>query len=137
MDVKRAADLYAQDRTLRQIGAELGVTADTIRWHLRQAGVAMRPHGRPKATNARARPLIGVTSSLPPWLSRRPSASAATVISLLRRTPTRAEITAARRAAHRLAASGQATIHRVKPPRSDGGGGSAYLILARPGTDAG
>jgi hypothetical protein len=77
VDVKRAAGLYAQGRTLRQIGAELGVTADTIRWHLRQAGVAMRPPGRPKATNARARPLIGVTSSLPPWLSRRPSASAA------------------------------------------------------------
>ena len=29
MDVKRAADLYAQGRTLRQIGAELGVTATT------------------------------------------------------------------------------------------------------------
>ena len=27
MDVKRAADLYAQGRTLRQIGAELGLTA--------------------------------------------------------------------------------------------------------------
>ena len=33
-----------------------------------------------------------------------------TVISHLRRTPTRAEITAARRAAHRLAANGRATI---------------------------
>lgn len=55
-----------------------------------------------------------------------------TVISHLRRTPTRAEITAARRAAHRLAAGGQATILRVRLPKS--GGGSANLILARPGT---
>jgi hypothetical protein len=29
VDVKRAADLYAQGRTLRQIGADLGVTATT------------------------------------------------------------------------------------------------------------
>jgi hypothetical protein len=53
-----------------------------------------------------------------------------TVIGYLRRTPTRAEITAARRAAHRLAASGQATILRVKPPEF-AGPGSAHLILAR------
>jgi hypothetical protein len=55
-----------------------------------------------------------------------------TVISYLRRKPTRAEITAARRAAHRLAASGQATVLRLKPPGVDGPG-SALLILARPG----
>ena len=30
MDVKRAADLYAQGRTLRQIGAELGVHWSTV-----------------------------------------------------------------------------------------------------------
>ncbi len=57
-----------------------------------------------------------------------------TVITHLRRTPTRAEFTAARRAAHGLAASGQATILRVRPPGFDGRGGSAHLILARPGT---
>jgi hypothetical protein len=57
-----------------------------------------------------------------------------TVISHLRRTPTRAEITAARRAAHRLAANGRATILRIRPPGLEGAGGSAYLILARPGT---
>ena len=58
-----------------------------------------------------------------------------TVISHLRRTPTRAEITAARRAAHRLAANGKATILHIKPPGREGAGvGSAYLILARPGT---
>jgi hypothetical protein len=57
-----------------------------------------------------------------------------TVISHLRRTPTRAEITAARRAAHSLAASGQATIIRVKPSGVDVGRGSPHLILARPRT---
>jgi hypothetical protein len=56
-----------------------------------------------------------------------------TVISYLRRTPTRAEITAARRAAHRLAASGQASVLRVKPA-GFGGRGSPNLILVRPGT---
>jgi hypothetical protein len=40
-----------------------------------------------------------------------------TVISHLRRAPTRAEITAARRAAHRLDANGRATILRIRPPR--------------------
>jgi hypothetical protein len=56
-----------------------------------------------------------------------------TVINHLRRTPTRAEITAARRAAHRLAANGRATILRFNPPEVDGPG-SPHLILARPGT---
>jgi len=45
-----------------------------------------------------------------------------TVITRVRRAPTRAEITAARRAAHRLAVSGQATILRVRPPGFDGPG---------------
>jgi hypothetical protein len=57
-----------------------------------------------------------------------------TVINHLGRTPTRAEITAARRAAHRLAANGRATILHIRPPGLEGVGGSAYLILARPGT---
>jgi hypothetical protein len=56
-----------------------------------------------------------------------------TVISHLRRTPSRAEITAARRAAHGLAADGRATILRIRPPSLERAGGSAYLILARPG----
>jgi hypothetical protein len=46
---------------------------------------------------------------------------------------TRAEITASRRTAHGLAASGQATILRARPPGFDGPG-SAHLILARAGT---
>ena len=57
-----------------------------------------------------------------------------TVINHLRRTPTRAEITAARRAAHRLAANGRATILHIRPSGLEGVGGRAYLILARPGT---
>ena len=42
MDVKRAADLYAQGRTLRQIGAELGVHWSTVSQQLQSAGVTMR-----------------------------------------------------------------------------------------------
>ena len=47
VDVKRAADLYAQGRTLRQIGAELGVTATTVGHQLRSAGVSMRRSDTP------------------------------------------------------------------------------------------
>jgi hypothetical protein len=42
VDVQRAADLYAQGRTLRQIGAELGLTATTVSQRLRRAGVTRR-----------------------------------------------------------------------------------------------
>jgi transcriptional regulator with XRE-family HTH domain len=45
VDVQRAADLYAQGRTLRQIGAELGVTVTTVSHQLRRAGVTMRRGG--------------------------------------------------------------------------------------------
>ena len=47
VDVKRAADLYAHGWTLRQIGAELGVTATTVSDQLRRAGVTMRRAGPP------------------------------------------------------------------------------------------
>jgi hypothetical protein len=57
-----------------------------------------------------------------------------TITNHLRRTPTRAEITAARRAAHGLAASGQARILGVNPTGSDARRGSPQLILARPET---
>ena len=53
MDVKRAADLYAQGLTLRQIAAELGVTETTISDQLRRAGVSMRrsgPQAHPAST---------------------------------------------------------------------------------------
>ncbi|HEY6688827.1 MAG TPA: helix-turn-helix domain-containing protein [Propionibacteriaceae bacterium] len=42
-----AAELYAQGWTLRQIGAELGVTETTVSYQLRRAGVTMRRGGPP------------------------------------------------------------------------------------------
>jgi len=47
VDVKRAADLYAQGWTLRQIGAELGVPWPAVRQQLRRTGVTMRRGGPP------------------------------------------------------------------------------------------
>src|SRR5512133_4328915 len=47
MDVKRAADLYAQGWTLRQIADELGLTETTVSDQLRRAGVTMRRSGPP------------------------------------------------------------------------------------------
>ena len=45
MDVERAAGLYAQGFTLRQIGAELGVPWTAAGHQLRRAGVTMRRGG--------------------------------------------------------------------------------------------
>jgi hypothetical protein len=45
VDVKRAADLYGQGWTLRQIGAELGVHWGTVGQQLQRAGVTMRRSG--------------------------------------------------------------------------------------------
>jgi hypothetical protein len=42
VDVKRAADLYAQGWAVRQIGAELGVHWSTVGQQLRHIGVTMR-----------------------------------------------------------------------------------------------
>ena len=47
MDVDRAADLYAQGLSLRQIGAELGMPWTAVGHQLRQAGVSMRRGGPP------------------------------------------------------------------------------------------
>jgi hypothetical protein len=47
VDVKRAADLYAQGRTLRQIGAELGIHWSTVGQQLLSAGVSIRSVGIP------------------------------------------------------------------------------------------
>jgi hypothetical protein len=47
VDVNRAADLYAQGWTLRQIGAELGLTEATVSDQLRRAGVTIRRSGPP------------------------------------------------------------------------------------------
>jgi hypothetical protein len=45
VDVKRAADMYAQGWTLRQIGAELGVPLTAVGHRLRRASVTMRRSG--------------------------------------------------------------------------------------------
>jgi Homeodomain-like domain len=47
VDVKRAADLYAQGWTLRQIANYLGLTETTVSDQLRRAGVTMRRSGPP------------------------------------------------------------------------------------------
>ena len=47
MDVERAADLYAQGWTLRQIGAELGVHWSTVSEQLQRAGISLCSSGPP------------------------------------------------------------------------------------------
>jgi hypothetical protein len=47
VDVDRAADLYSEGRTLRQIGAELGIPWAAVGDQLRRAGVTMRRGARP------------------------------------------------------------------------------------------
>jgi hypothetical protein len=51
VDVKRAADMYTQGWTVRQIGAELGVPWTAVSHQLRRAGVTMR-RGGPSAHHA-------------------------------------------------------------------------------------
>ena len=53
VDVERAADLYAQGWTLRQIGAELGVHWSTVGQQVQSAGITMRrvaPSAHPAST---------------------------------------------------------------------------------------
>jgi hypothetical protein len=57
VDVDRAADLYAQGRTLRQIGAELGVHWSTVSQQLQRAGIAMGL-GTPPSHPASTKPII-------------------------------------------------------------------------------
>src|SRR6478672_6267043 len=59
---------------------------------------------------------------------------AETVSRFLGRPPTRAEITAARRAAHGLADRGYATAYHTESPRRDRRGGTR-LLLAQPGAE--
>jgi len=144
VDVKHAADLYADGLTLAEVAAEVGVSTFTVR-DLLAAGVPLRPRGArassgpppaptPRRYPDRARPR--------PWreilldaLAQQPVISVRlTVAGYLRRKPTRAETNASRRAAHGLAADGQATVLRVKT--LDAGPGSANLILALPGTSS-
>jgi hypothetical protein len=47
VEVERAADLYAEGWTLRQIGAELGIHSAAVSHQLDRAGVPMRRGGPP------------------------------------------------------------------------------------------
>jgi hypothetical protein len=170
MDVKRAADLYAKGRTLRQIGAELGVSRTTVSERLRQVGVTMRRGGAP-AHPASIDQVLELRDQDPSWsevadqvgMTRsgawsryrraRPPKSPrlgrwqqvltdaldehlavgvrATVADHLGRAPSRTELTAARRAAHSLAASNHARVLHV--PGADAGDISLRKLL-RSGT---
>jgi hypothetical protein len=172
VDVDRAADLYTEGWTLRQIGAELGVTETSVSDQLRRAGVAMRrsgPPARPTSTDqivelrdqgltwTEIAEQVGITVSgawsryrrarppKSPRLGRWQQVLAdalnqnlaigvrATVADHLGRAPTRAELTAARRAAHSLAANGRARVLHVPGADADGDAGDrTYLVLAKP-----
>ena len=172
VDVKRAADLYAQGWTLRQIGAELGVTATTVSHHLRRAGVTMRRGGasaHPASTqqilelrdqgltwNEIAEQVdMTVSGAWSRYRRARPPKSPrlgrwqqvlaealdqnlaigvrAAVADHLGRAPTRAELIAARRAAHSLAALGRARVLYVPGADEDANAGDRnHLVLAKP-----
>jgi hypothetical protein len=172
VDIDRAANLYAQGSTLRQIAAELGVTETTVSDQLRGAGVTMR-RAAPPAPAASTQEIMelrdrGLTwkkiaeqvdmtvsgawsryrkarPPKPPRLGRWQQVLAdaldlnlaigvrAAVADHLGRAPTRAELSAARRAAHSLAGLGRARILHV--PGADGEDNAAdrnYLVLAKP-----
>ena len=57
MDVKRAADLYAQGRSLREIGAELGVHWSTVSQQLPRAVIVLR-RGAPPAGPASTQQIL-------------------------------------------------------------------------------
>ena len=66
VDFKRAADLYANRWTLRQIGAELGVTATTVSHQLHRASVTMR-RGSPPAHLASTQQIRGLRDGGLTW----------------------------------------------------------------------
>jgi Sigma-70, region 4 len=66
VDVKRATDLYAQGRTLRQIGAELGVHWSTVGQQLQRAGVTMR-RGGPSAHPASTQQILELRAQGLTW----------------------------------------------------------------------
>jgi len=172
VDVERAADLYAQGWTLRQIGAELGVHWSTVSEQLQSTGITMR-RGAPPAHPASTQQIlelhdqgltwsevaeqVGMTASgawsrhrrarppKPPPLGRWQQVLAdaldqnhaigvrAAVVDHLGRAPTRAELTAARRAAHGLARLGRARVFHVPGADADvNTGDRSYLVLAKP-----
>ena len=172
MDIDRAADLYAQGWTLRQIGNELGIPSTAVGDQLRRAGATMR-RGTPLAHPASTQQILelrdqgltwnevanqvdmtvsGVWSRYrrarpvkPPRLGRWQQVLAdgldknlaigvrAAVADHLGRAPTRAELTGARRAAHRLAALGRAQVlHAPGADAEVNAGDRSYLVLAKP-----
>ena len=171
VDVKRAAHLYALGWTLRQIGAELGVTANTVSEQLRGAGVTMRrgapahPASTQQILELRGQGLtwpeiaeqvdMTVSGAWSRYRRARPPKSPrlgrwqqvladapdqnpaigvrAAVTDHLGRAPTRAELTAARRAAHGLATLGRARVLHVPGANGDANAGDrTYLVLAKP-----
>jgi hypothetical protein len=172
VDVERAANLYAQGRTLRQIGAELGVHWSTVSEQLRSAGITIRPsgaHAHPASTqqilelrdqgstwNEIAKQVdMTVSGVWSRYRRARPPRSQrlgrwqqvladaldqnlaigvrAAVADHLGRAPTSAELTAARRAAHSLAALGRARVLHVPGAKGDNNAGDrSYLVLAKP-----
>jgi hypothetical protein len=172
VDVKRAAHLYTQGWTLRQIGAELGIHWSTVGQQLQSAGVTMRRGGTP-AHPASTQRILGLRDQGLTWpeiaeqvdmtvsgawsryrRARPPKAPRlghwqqvlsdaleqnlaigvrAAVADHLGRAPTRAELTAARRAAHGLAALGRARVFHVPGADADANAGDRNpLVLARP-----
>jgi acetylornithine deacetylase/succinyl-diaminopimelate desuccinylase-like protein len=74
VDVKRAADLYTQGWTLRQIGAELGVHWSAVSQQLQSAGVAMRSGGAPAHPASTQQNLAsGVRAAVADQLGRAPT----------------------------------------------------------------
>jgi hypothetical protein len=145
MDGELAAKLYFSGLTTSEVGERLGISASTVRVQLKRAGVQMRKGGthRPAGWSQYQRTSRSTVRTFHQWreiladaLSRREAVSVrATVAEYLRRTPTKSEITAARRAAHRLVERGQASVLHVPCPASDSRSGGQYLILVRPGTN--
>ena len=145
MDSDLAAELYASGLTISEVGDRLGVSASTIRRRLMLAGVKIRKRSarRPPSWSQYQRTSPSAARTFHQWhelladaLGRREAVSVrATVAEYLRRTPTKSEITAARRAAHRLVQRGQATVLHVRRSESDTGPAGQYLILVRPGTN--
>jgi hypothetical protein len=171
VDVKRAADLYAQGWTLRQIGDEQGVSSTTVSDQLRRAGVTLRrgapahPASTQQILELRDRGLtwnevakqvdMTVSGAWSRYRRARPPKSQrlgrwqqvlvdaldqnvaigvrAAVVDHLGRAPTRAELTAARRAAHSLPALGRARVLHVPGAEADADTGDRnYLVLAKP-----
>jgi hypothetical protein len=170
-EVERAADLYTPRWTLRQIGAELGLTATTVSEQLRRAGVPMRCSG-PSAHPASTDQIVELRDQGLTWTEvaeqldmtvsgawsryrrARPPKSPrlgcwqqvltdaldqnlaigvrAAVADHLGRVPTRAELNAARRAAHSRAASGRArALHVPGAYANDHAGDRTYLVLGK------